>query len=438
MESSIISVKNLSKSYRLGVIGRKTLQDELRYRWLKLTGKDPEKFMGTVGKVSTEESRIGEEGQFWALKDISFEVIKGEVVGIIGRNGAGKSTLLKILTRITEPTSGDAVLNGRVASLLEIGTGFHGELTGRENIYLNGSILGMKKAEINRRYDEIVDFAEIGEFIDTPVKRYSSGMYVRLAFAVAAHLEPEILLVDEVLAVGDVEFQRKCMGKMTDVAEQGRTILFVSHNMAAIRGLCDRAILLDKGHVIMDAGAAETVSKYLEQNLVKGVKAGRVDIEKRLEGKFNKKDRHIIIHEVMLTNKHGEAQKNFYSDEPVNAVVTFECLKPILNLGILFCIVTEDNEEVVASHSTDDGTAGIERQNLEHGTYRVKCTFPPCLFGEKPSFLTLHMVVPKTEHLVLNKILELGIKFSGYNGVYTGGKVYIRPKLAWSLEQMPH
>jgi lipopolysaccharide transport system ATP-binding protein len=211
-----------------------------------------------------------EEETFWALRDVSFEVKRGEVVGIIGRNGAGKSTLLKILSRITEPTQGRAMIHGRVASLLEVGIGFHGELSGRENIYLNGAILGMKKAEIDRRFDEIVAFSEVEKFIDTPVKRYSSGMYVRLAFAVAAHLEPEILIVDEVLAVGDVAFQKKCLGKMGDVAREGRTVLLVSHNTASVQTLCTRGILLGDGAVIVDDKVDEAVSAYLrtfEQNV---------------------------------------------------------------------------------------------------------------------------------------------------------------------------
>jgi len=203
--------------------------------------------------------------EFWALKDVSFEVKRGEVLGIVGRNGAGKSTLLKILSRITEPTEGRVTIKGRVASLLEVGTGFHPELTGRENIYLNGAILGMTRAEIKRKFDEIVAFAEIEKFLDTPVKRYSSGMYVRLAFAVAAHLEPEILIVDEVLAVGDAEFQKKCLGKMSEVAMGGRTILFVSHNMAAVQNLCRRTIVLDSGKVVNDASPAAAIPSYLAQ-----------------------------------------------------------------------------------------------------------------------------------------------------------------------------
>ncbi|MCA9896469.1 MAG: ABC transporter ATP-binding protein, partial [Anaerolineae bacterium] len=200
----------------------------------------------------------------WALKDVSFEVKRGEVVGIVGRNGAGKSTLLKILSRITEPTSGHAEIHGRVGSLLEVGTGFHPELTGRENIYMNGAILGMRRSEIDRQFDEIVAFAEIERFLDTPVKRYSSGMHVRLAFAVAAHLEPEILLVDEVLAVGDVEFQRKCLGKMEDVAQGGRTVIFVSHNMAAVKDLCQRAFLLKEGELEFVGSVDATIRRYLE------------------------------------------------------------------------------------------------------------------------------------------------------------------------------
>jgi lipopolysaccharide transport system ATP-binding protein len=216
-------------------------------------------------KMSRSGRRTSTRDELWALKDVSFEVAQGEVIGIIGRNGAGKSTLLKILSRITEPTSGRAVLKGRVGSLLEVGTGFHPELTGRENIFLNGAVLGMRKSEITRRFDEIVDFAEIDRFLDTPVKRYSSGMYVRLAFAVAAHLEPEILVVDEVLAVGDTAFQKRCLGRMSDVARSGRTVLFVSHNMTAIRSLCSHALMLQAGQVVTSGDVDDVVGQYLDE-----------------------------------------------------------------------------------------------------------------------------------------------------------------------------
>jgi lipopolysaccharide transport system ATP-binding protein len=260
----IISIENLSKEYRLGQIGTGTLTNDLKVWWAKARGK-PNPLL-IIGQQDHGD-RDGEV--LWALKDVSFEVEQGEVLGIIGRNGAGKSTLLKILSRVTAPTSGEIKVKGRIASLLEVGTGFHPDLTGRENIYLNGAILGMTKDEVRRKFDEIVAFAEIEKFIDTPVKRYSSGMYVRLAFAVAAHLDPEILVVDEVLAVGDVAFQQKCLGKMSDVAKEGRTVLFVSHNMAAVQNLCNRGIVLDKGSVLFDDEiriAIETYLKRLETN----------------------------------------------------------------------------------------------------------------------------------------------------------------------------
>jgi lipopolysaccharide transport system ATP-binding protein len=254
---AVISVENLSKSYRLGLIGSASLREDVSRWWAMLRGRpDP------LLRIGQPHDTRSEGGIFWALHNLTFQVRQGEVLGVIGRNGAGKSTLLKILSRVTGPTEGQIRLRGRVASLLEVGTGFHQELTGRENVFLNGAILGMTKAEIRAKFDEIVAFSEIGEFIDTPVKRYSSGMYVRLAFAVAAHLEPEILIVDEVLAVGDAVFQKKCLGKMQDVAGHGRTVLFVSHNMAAVRGLCSRSIVLDGGAILFDGESDAAVSVY--------------------------------------------------------------------------------------------------------------------------------------------------------------------------------
>lgn len=260
--SEVITIENVGKKYKLGQVHNDLLTEKigngLRSLYRSLRGNSL-----LSSKQALEKTPISE---FWALKDVNLTVSQGEVVGIIGRNGAGKSTLLKILSRITEPTTGRIAIEGRVGSLLEVGTGFHPELTGRENIYLNGAILGMSKNEIKSKFDEIVGFAEIGQFIDTPVKRYSSGMYVRLAFAVAAHLDTEILIVDEVLAVGDAAFQKKCMGKMRDVSEGGRTVLFVSHNMTAIRDLCNRAILLRSGIILNDGEAKEVVLKYLHES----------------------------------------------------------------------------------------------------------------------------------------------------------------------------
>lgn len=271
MTELAVSIRNLSKCYKLGTIGRHTLVEEAQYWWHKIRGQDPRQYMNKIGYTATEARRVKAEmegnPEFWALKDITFDVQPGEVVGIIGRNGAGKSTLLKILTRITEPTFGEAIINGRIASLLEVGTGFHPELTGRENIYMNGAILGMKKREIDLKLEEIVTFSELETFIDTPVKRYSSGMYVRLAFAVAAHLEPEILLIDEVLAVGDASFQEKCLGKMKDVTYKGRTILFVSHNMVAVKSLCNRGIYIKDGTIDFMGSSEKVVERYIADTL---------------------------------------------------------------------------------------------------------------------------------------------------------------------------
>jgi lipopolysaccharide transport system ATP-binding protein len=259
MGRSIIEVNGISKKYRLGKIGATSFREEVERWWESVKAR-------RSGQPAAEAPNT----DFWSLKDVSFDVQQGEVLGIVGKNGAGKSTLLKIISRITEPTSGEIRIRGRIASLLEVGTGFHPELSGRENIFLNGAILGMNRPEIRRKFDDIVEFAEIGKFIDTPVKRYSSGMYVRLAFAVAAHLEPEILIIDEVLAVGDAEFQNKCLGKMREVSRSGgRTVLFVSHNMAAVKSLCNRAVWLEKGKVRNVGPADKLVVDYLNETTAK-------------------------------------------------------------------------------------------------------------------------------------------------------------------------
>ena len=264
MKDIILKAENISKQYRLGQVGTGTLSHDLNRWWHQIRGKEnPYLKIGDTNDRSTK----GESDYVWALQDINFEVERGEVLGIIGKNGAGKSTLLKILSRVTAPTTGNIKFGGRVASLLEVGTGFNGEMTGRENVYLNGAILGMTKKEITAKIDEIIDFSGCERYIDTPVKRYSSGMTVRLAFAVAAFLEPEILIIDEVLAVGDAEFQKKAIGKMQDISRQGgRTVLFVSHNMAAVRSLCTRGIVLENGKVVFEGGIDESVDLYINQS----------------------------------------------------------------------------------------------------------------------------------------------------------------------------
>lgn len=260
-----IQVENISKQYRLGNVGTGTLKDDLGRAWARMRGKeDPFALVG----VENDRTKASTDDYVWALRDINFKVEQGEVLGIIGKNGAGKSTLLKVLSKITSPTTGSIKVKGRIASLLEVGTGMHPELTGRENIYLNGAIMGMTKAEINRKLDDIIDFAGIAKYADTPIKRYSSGMKVRLGFAVAAFLEPEILIVDEVLAVGDVEFQKKAIGKMKDISHgEGRTVLFVSHSMPAVRNLCTSGVMMENGTINFRGTADECVDKYITSNL---------------------------------------------------------------------------------------------------------------------------------------------------------------------------
>src|ERR1700733_14378910 len=317
MTDTVISIENLGKRYTIG--HRRANGDGMRHA-----------IEGAIrAPVSWLRSRRQERLQqmdFWALKNVSLRVKQGEVVGIIGRNGAGKSTLLKILSRITVPTEGRVRIDGRIASLLEVGTGFHQELTGRENIFLNGAILGMTRTEIIRKFDEIVEFSEIEEFLDTPVKRYSSGMYVRLAFAVAAHLEPEILIVDEVLAVGDAAFQKKCLGKMGSFAQSGRTVLFVSHNMEAIRGLCQRCIWLKDGKVHRDGPSGEIVEEYFNS------------IFNELSFSYISRDYGLIIQKVVLKNDRGEDTTQFRPGEDLIVEISYVAQKslvyPYVVLGV--------------------------------------------------------------------------------------------------------
>lgn len=333
----IVRVENLSKEYYLGERGaaygslRETIMDAVRAPFRSLRRSNGNAKSNTI----------------WALRDVSFDVLPGEIVGIIGRNGAGKSTLLKVLSRITEPTSGRAELYGRIASLLEVGTGFHPELTGRENIFLNGAILGMARTEIERKFDEIVAFAEIEKFIDTPVKRYSSGMYVRLAFAVAAHLNPEILVVDEVLAVGDAQFQKKCLDKMQSAGEQGRTVLFVSHNMPAVTRLCERTILLDQGRVIADGPAHQVVGMYLRSD--QGTTAAREwpDLSRAPGNDI------VRLTAVRVRNHVGQVTDVIDIRQPASLEMEYQVLKPGSVLVPSFRLFNEEGVYVFATFDSD-------------------------------------------------------------------------------------
>ncbi|HEX9018635.1 MAG TPA: ABC transporter ATP-binding protein [Anaerolineaceae bacterium] len=312
----------------------------------------------------------------WALKDVSFEVKQGQVLGIIGRNGAGKSTLLKILSRVTDPTEGAGEIRGRVGSLLEVGTGFHPELTGRENIYLNGAILGMHRSEIDRKFDEMVDFSEVGQFIDTPVKRYSSGMYLRLAFSVAAHLEPEILVVDEVLAVGDAEFQRKCLGKMSDVAQQGRTVLFVSHNMSAILRLTQETIVIEKGRLGLRAPTAQAVDYYLSQGYSQeGQRHWEPDEVPAEAAPF-------CPVAVSLRNLQGKVVDTVRSVEACRVEFEYELNAPITGLRIGIYLLSTRGEYIFTSFDTDESGRYEKMGTRQAGHYISRCTIPADFLNE--------------------------------------------------------
>ena len=343
MEEVVLHIDNLSKQYRLGLVGTGTISHDINRWWHKVRGKEDPYLL-----IGEENDREEEGGDYvWALRDINLKVKKGEVVGIIGKNGAGKSTLLKILSSITAPSSGVVKIKGRIASLLEVGTGFHAELTGRENIFLNGAILGMTKTEIQTKLDEIVSFSGIAKYIDTPVKRYSSGMKVRLGFAVAAHLEPDILIVDEVLAVGDVEFQRKCIGKMQDVANQGRTVLFVSHNMSAIQSLCPTSIILDKGKVVASGPSEAMVRRYITLNTEDYVK----NPEEYFKNIAHRGSGHAYFKNIQIFNENGD---NIGFTAVENSKVIFEItagVKSSISDGLQFCLyfLSMTHKEVVTN-----------------------------------------------------------------------------------------
>lgn len=346
MQQAVLRVKNISKQYRLGEVGTGTLSHDLNRWWHRVRGKeDPY----AVLAETNDRSSVGSSEYVWSLKDISFEVKQGDVLGIIGKNGAGKSTLLKILSQVTSPTTGEVNVKGRIASLLEVGTGFHPELTGRENIFLNGAILGMRKGEIRSKLDQIVEFSGVARYLDTPVKRYSSGMMVRLGFAVAAHLDPEILIVDEVLAVGDAEFQKKCLGKMHEVSGEGRTILFVSHNMAAINSLCTSAMLLEKGTIQMTGRTSDVVNYYLKGDYDK-TSFGVVP-EDYPRKSFHKNALHI--NSIRLTDVNGEERDIFRYLEPINVSVELEVEKDIPECVVIVSLVHGDQGPVTYSASSD-------------------------------------------------------------------------------------
>ena len=456
-----INVDSLGKRYELGVIHHDRLAEKLTAglwqaagwaRRLWSPGKEADsrenaspyasmRRLDTQGIHALPQTDSPDAGppmsdHIWALRDASFSVARGEVLGIVGRNGAGKSTLLKILTGITRPTEGRAWLDGRVGSLLEVGTGFHPELTGRENIFLNGAILGMKRAEIAAKFDEIVEFAEIGRFIDTPVKRYSSGMYVRLAFAVAAHLEPEILLIDEVLAVGDAAFQKKCLGRMDDVSKQGRTVLFVSHNMFSLQTLCSRGILIDSGRVAIDDDIAVAINAYLGKT---GRSTGEVCFD--VDGKSRGRDR-LQVKAVRIVSQ-GRTTGEVPISDDFRVEVDYWNLEPDARRSISIhlrnsmgvCVLTSGNLPSVSIEPDPWYSKPYPR-----GLFRTSCTVPGGLLNDDEYTISLFIVgasfkddVARMPDLLAFEVVDDHAMQREYTGKWAGA---VRPHLHWQTEQM--
>jgi len=403
-----IKAENISKQYRLGQVGTGTLSHDLNRFYHKLVGKeDPYLKIGEANDRSTK----GESEYVWSLRDINFEIEQGDAVGIIGRNGAGKSTLLKLLSKVTKPTTGSIKSKGRIASLLEVGTGFHPEMTGRENIFLNGAILGMTRKEITRKFDEIVDFSGVERYIDTPVKRYSSGMYVRLAFAVAAHLESEILIVDEVLAVGDADFQKKCLGKMGDVTKgEGRTILFVSHNLAAVNTLCNKGMVLENGKLIYDGMINGAMDAYIS--------SGTTSSNMYVSESHDEND----IKEIKVVNKEGHLTSNFYFNENITIQILFTIAQEFVEEGEIGIRVTDQKERVV--FSTQEKVSAFTKTG--NNLYRVNCAIPKNVLVPNSYKLLTALHVPNKKLLSVKEdavsftIEETGTDFHMYNGADYG------------------
>jgi lipopolysaccharide transport system ATP-binding protein len=454
MTDTAIRVENLGKRYRIGqIVGYQTLREALTnaavapFRRLAQTvdrrrmteAQSPSHPIARSPNHPVTNHPITQSPSppthIWALKDVSFEVKRGEAVGIIGRNGSGKSTLLKVLSRITAPTEGLVEVRGRVGSLLEVGTGFHAELTGRENIYLNGAVLGMKRADIKRKFDEIVEFSGVEKFIDTPVKRYSSGMSVRLAFSVAAHLEPEILLVDEVLAVGDAEFQKKCLGKMENVAGQGRTVLFVSHNMASIKTLCGRTILLDGGTVLEDGATHKVVQHYLGSGL-------RARAERRWDDARSAPGGEVVrLHAVRARNGKGEVTGEFNIQEPVYVEMDYWVLQDGFVLDGILRFYDESGLSLFVSYDLDRAWSNRKRPA---GLYRSVCCIPGNFLNEgnlSVSAAVATLAYASTLHAVEMYAIVFHVFDPGSGGArgdhsfeWPGGVV--RPLFDWKTEHL--
>lgn len=421
-----IRVENISKKYKIG-----TAPGKFRYGMLRDQIVDTIK--APLRWFSKAEDETPNKGFIWALKDVSFDLEEGRVLGIIGRNGAGKSTLLKVLSRVTEPTRGTVAVRGRVGSLLEVGTGFHPELTGRENIFMNGAILGMRRAEIESKFDEIVDFSEVAQFIDTPVKRYSSGMYLRLAFAVAAHLEPEILVVDEVLAVGDAEFQRKCLGKMNDVANQGRTVLFVSHNMSAILRLTQESIVMQKGQLVKRAPTPEAVDFYLASGQAQaGERAWEADEIPAASAPFRPLS-------LRVRDPRGAVADNFRSTEALTLEMEYRLDAPITGLRVGIYLSTVRGEYVFTSFDVDDAALYEKHSTRQPGHYLSQCQIPADLLNEGRYILGVNASSFGVKRYFMDEnALAFNVDPMGAPGMQWAEQRQgpLRPRLNWTIQSI--
>lgn len=428
MDELAISVRGLGKQYRLG----------LTYKSIGTLGDAVAGLVARTFRREAADSRASSNERFWALRDVSFDVQRGEVVGVIGRNGAGKTTLLKIISEITEPTTGQVHLRGRVASLLEVGMGFHPEMTGRENVFLNGSILGMTRPEIKRKFDEIVDFAGTEKFIDTPLKRYSTGMRLRLAFAVAAHLDPDVLVIDEVLAVGDVEYQRKCLGKMEEVGRGGRTVLFVSHNMSAVMRLCPRVLLLDEGKLVADGEAAGVIKRYFQAD--GETTAERVWKEGERVASNTGSDA-VRLKSVSLRDESGQITETFDIEKPIQVEIAYSVLGENVRLAPAIHVY---NEEGVAVFTSVDSRDQQQARSLrKRGDYKSTCTIPGHFVAEGRFHVTVALydpgAAPVLKHAYAGEAVAFYVKDNldgdSARGTF-GGKFpgVVRPILQWSTE----
>ncbi len=429
MTDLMIKVENLSKRYR---IGRTKSKPQTRREALKRKLLSPfEYLVFSLGPPDEEET-------LWALRDVSFEVQRGDVVGIIGPNGAGKSTLLKVLTRVTYPTSGRAVINGRVGSMLEVGTGFKPELTGRENTYMNGSILGMRKSEVDAKFDEIVAFAGVERFIDTRVKHYSSGMQVRLAFSVAVHLQTDVLIIDEVLTVGDAIFQQKSLKKIQELTRQrDRTVLFVSHSMPVIRSLCRRALVLNEGRIVFEGEPQAAITHYLSPTATSSARVGYEEIKRTAEVYLPTGEEFFEVLEVSVCDVNGSPRTDYKSNEPIVISTTFRCLQTVPQLHLGIELLNETNDKILNADSTD-APQSAEFSQLSPGTYRYQCTIPPNLFGSRLFHVTFGLYFMHVQHVTLRRIVNFTVEFQGYNDSFTteSGGAYFRPRLGWDMRRL--